>query len=551
MREPSKGLTRELQVGIFIFAACLVIAAFSFRITDTPIFRKGTTLITYLDDATGVFRNSKVKMAGIDIGVIKEITLEGGKARIRMLINQGVEIPENAQVVPRPLGILGDKYLEVVVPAESKKPNKPKESPNGDSTKVTPRREVELWVSNFLVSPAYAQENGKEAVVPAAGTEENNKVDTATTPAASPASGTDEASKKKKKKAENFKEGQTIKALNNPATIDDLTRQMGSVGQDLKAISGTLRQIVESDDQPNSTVGRTLKNAEKLSGNMNSVLSENRKDFREMISSLTRVSQKLEKAMDGFDEKKVKNDIKKLADAVGNVNQSLENVQKITTRIEKGEGTVGKLINDPTIAVELNRTLRSVNLIVDRAARTQTIVDLNSEYNFKPKESKTYVGLSILPKEDVGYIAQLVIDPNGTSKKVITSTVVNHGVETVTEETTNDRSAMRFSLQYYKKLYALSLRMGIFESTGGLGMDFSLFQNSLVIGSELFDFSRLNENPHLKTYARLSFLSYFYASVGGDDWIAKDASRKGFYAGIGMRFVDDDLKVLSLVPSVK
>lgn len=547
MREPSKGFTRELQVGVFIFAACLVIAAFSFRITDTPIFRHGTSLITYLDDATGVFKNSKVKMAGIDIGVIKEITLEGGKARIKMLINQDVDIPSNAQVIPRPLGILGDKYLEVVVPVEGPA----KGGVLKDGQKIEPKEEPSdksSWLK--LEWNPIAVAHAEDAPAASAGTTSNEGASSAdggekVIPVAA------EGQAKKKKKVENLTEGQTIKAVNNSATLDDLTRQMGAVGQDLKAISGTLRQLIEGKEDLNTPVGRTLKNTEKLTSNMNDVVVENKKDLHEMVGALTRVSKKLERALDGFDERKVQNDIKKLADAVGNVNQSLENVQKITSRIEKGEGTLGKLVNDPTTVVELNRTLRVVNSMVDKASRTQTIVDLSTEYNFRPQESKTYVGLGIMPKEDTGYFAAVIVDAYGTYKTVVTKTSVNGGPQTVTEEITNDQSALKFSIQYYKRLWNLGFRLGIFENKGGLGLDLNFFDDRVKLGGELFNFSRPNENPHFKVYTKVNFWTYFYVIAGGDDLLSKQDNLRSFHAGLGMKFVDDDLKVLSLVPSVK
>src|SRR6476620_10427982 len=99
MREPSKGFNRELQVGLFIFAACLVVAAFSLRITDSPIFRRGTTFVTYLDDATGIFKNSKVKIAGIDVGVITEIDLENAQAKITMVVDKGIDVPAGSKIV--------------------------------------------------------------------------------------------------------------------------------------------------------------------------------------------------------------------------------------------------------------------------------------------------------------------------------------------------------------------------------------------------------------------------------------------------------------------
>ena len=522
-------------MGIFIFAACLVVAAFSFRITDTPIFRKGTTLITYLDDATGVFKNSKVKMAGIDIGVITGIELEGGKAKISLLINSGIQVPDNAQLIPRPLGILGDKFLEVVVPAPNVVPKETPESPPHSMH----RSEKSFWThieSLFEGNDAHAQDASADKPV--------EKV----IPTVAPS-----------KPAGEYREGQVIKSINSAVTLDDLARQMAGVGTDLKAISTSLRQVVEGKEDQNSPIGKTIRNSEKLTSNLNSLVLENRKDIHETLSSLNRLTSKLEKSFDGFDESQLRKDIKNIGNSAGNISKAADNLEKITSRVERGEGTLGKLVNDPTTVVELNRTLRSVNALVDRAERTLAIVDMNSEYLFVPKTTKTYLGLTILPREDVGYLAQVVVDPMGTTQKVITKTTTDGGPTTTVETITNDRSALRFSIQYYKRLWDLSLRLGLFESRGGLGLDWHLLKDRVLVGAELFDFSREGgQRAHLKAYAKVSFLSYFYAIVGGDELAAKSSNLvangdpvKSFHAGIGIRFSDEDLKTLSLIPSVR
>jgi phospholipid/cholesterol/gamma-HCH transport system substrate-binding protein len=102
MRERSKKGVKELQVGFFVFIGLLVVAAFSFRITETPIFYQGTEIVAYLDDATGLFKKSKVKMAGIDVGLVTAIELDNGKAKITLTISEEMDIPTNAQVIPRP-----------------------------------------------------------------------------------------------------------------------------------------------------------------------------------------------------------------------------------------------------------------------------------------------------------------------------------------------------------------------------------------------------------------------------------------------------------------
>jgi phospholipid/cholesterol/gamma-HCH transport system substrate-binding protein len=511
MREPQPGITRELQVGVFIFSACLVIAAFSFRITDTPIFRRGTSLTTYLQDATGVFKKSKVKLAGIDIGIIENIELEDGRAKLTLIIDKGVEIPHDAHIIPRPLGILGDKYLEVVLP--------PKKSPAQDSQSSTEPAGHEKGIFKSLMESNLAWGQSQNSTA-------------------------------------NYKAGDVIESKNSAATIDDLTRQMGSIGQDLKAVSSELRKVMEGSNDAKSPLGKTLKNTEALTDQLNNVVKENRGEFKELIQSLHRTSQKIEESLEGLKSSELKKDLSRLTQSAANLSKSLENVERITSKIDKGEGTLGKLVNDTETVDELNKTLRSVNGLVTRATRTLAMVDMKGEYLSKFSETKTSFSVEIYPQEDTGYIASVIVDPFGSIERVVTTTAVDGGPTSTETKLTQNRDGLRFSLQYYKKVWNMAFRLGVFESRGGLGVSYYPTGDGLELGAEIFDFSRDNENPHLKAYLRVPFLNYFYAHVGGYELLAKSNEfslgyQKSFYAGIGIRFSDDDLKTLTIFPSLR
>ncbi len=509
MRPPGHGLTREIQVGIFILAACLVVVAFSFRITDTPIMRRGTQLVTYLDDATGVFKNSKVKLSGIDIGVIKGIELENGRAKLTLLINKGVEIPNNAHIVPRPLGILGDKYLEVVVPRG------PSEGPQSGQPISDPEAGAFF---NFSIFPAAMAQNG------------NTKKGT-------------------------YREGEVIQSQNSGSSLDDITRQMGSVGEDLKAVSKELRNIVEGGADPRTPIGKTLKNTEQATQTLNEVLKENRSDLRDLVRALKNSSQKIEKSVEAVDTDEFKKDIKLLAKSVSNVNKSLENVEKITSKIERGEGTLGRLVNDSQAADQLERALRSVNQVIDRAQRTRAIVDLSTDYLSSYSDTRTVFSLGLFPREDSGYIGGVTSDPFGTHERIVTRTSDNGGVVTEQEVVTQNRSALKFSLQYFKRIWNFSLRIGVFENSGGFGFSYTLPQTGSELGFEVYELSRQDERPHLNLKYIQPFFSYFHASLGFYEALARSqipsrGYQSSFTLGIGLRFSDEDLKTLALFPTL-
>lgn len=492
MRAPSKAYVRELQVGLFVVLACIIIALFSFKITQSPIFRRGTPLKVYLSDATGIFIDSKVKMAGIDIGTITGVNLEKGKARIDILINNGIQIPEDAKIFPRPLGILGDKFLEVQLPGEASEAGSEASTPSPEATRSS-------WL-NWLIPSAYAQ--------------------APTAPSDSPTPATSKRVLKK---------GEVIKGVDGSVTLDDLARQLGSASDDLKDISKNVKTMVR----------------------------DNKGEVTQMIHTLNRVSTKLEKTIDGFDEKKLHRDLKNLSDSVGNFGATLKNMESITKKIDQGEGTLGKLVNDTTTVNELNKTLATISQVVDRARRTLTIVDVNGEYAAQARTAKSYIGITIQPREDTAYIAQFIIDPRGyqTRKTVRTIDQTNGSLVSSQEIITNEKNDLKFSLQFMKRVDNLSVRLGLFESTGGFGLDYFFWSDRLQLTTEFFNWARQDNNGYLKAYAKVYLLNYVYLIVGGDDLLAKknptDSISKSFMGGIGLRFTDDDLKTMLALTSFR
>jgi len=393
-------------------------------------------------------------------------------------------------VVPRPLGILGDKFLEVVLPG-AEKMEKP--TPD-DSSRTKPRPEggrgyrfdfnffPSAWAADPVTGPSgrVTTTSGKSARV--------------------------------------YKQGEVIRSEDAAVTLDDLTRQMGGVSEDLKDISGNVKKLVRN----------------------------NQAEITQFLHSINRIAGKLERTIDGFDEKQLQRDLRNLSRSVGNVSATLKNLESISAKIDQGEGTLGKLINDPTTANELNRALITINQVVDKARRTLTLVDMSSEYGFNTQLTKTYVSITIQPREDTGYIGQVVIDPRGTKKRIITRE--NDGTTTKTTDTeTNNRTALKYSLQLYKRIGPIAFRLGLFESTGGLGAEYLFNHDQWSVGTEFFDWGREGNNAHLKIFAKFRFWNYLSFSVGGDDLLAKQQGtevRPSVFAGMGLRFTDEDLKTL-------
>lgn len=106
--------TAEFKVGLFVLVCIGIIAAMSFQVNQDPtVGGRGKRYVAYLPNASGLVKNSTVKMAGIPIGVIKDILLEDGKAKLLLNIKTNVRVAKDASLEIKPNGILGDKYIDL------------------------------------------------------------------------------------------------------------------------------------------------------------------------------------------------------------------------------------------------------------------------------------------------------------------------------------------------------------------------------------------------------------------------------------------------------
>jgi phospholipid/cholesterol/gamma-HCH transport system substrate-binding protein len=105
----------EFKVGLLVIVVSAVIAGMSVKVSNDPSgLGASKTAYFYLDDASGLVKNSAVRMAGIPVGMIKDIQLENGQARLEVVLKGDTPISKSARVEIRPNGILGDKFVEIV-----------------------------------------------------------------------------------------------------------------------------------------------------------------------------------------------------------------------------------------------------------------------------------------------------------------------------------------------------------------------------------------------------------------------------------------------------
>ena len=483
----------EAKVGFFVVIGIMILGYMSMKAgTFEYTGDKGYEVYALFDSAEGIVKGVPVEIAGVEVGRVKEITLEAGKARLILQINPEVQIGEDAEAIIRSKGVLGDKYVQIALAS-------PEASPIGP--------------------------------------------------------------------------GGRISQTQSPANIDTLLKQLSSIGTDIKEITESFSGVI-GGEEGEASLKITMDNMRELAVTLNETVQKNNENINRMLNNLAVFSKNL-KEMSGANKEAVGETVDNFRQAssqlretlialneitqkvnrgegtigkliheeqtIKRLNETLVALKEITERINKGEGTIGRLVQEDETVDNLNETLTGINEYLRTEERFRTYIDYHGEYLFDREEMKSYLSLRIQPKEDKYYLLGIVDDPAGKKSVTETTTTVG-GVSTTKHVETIDKDQIKFSAQIAKRYYDLGLRGGIFESTGGIGADYYFFDDRLVFSLEAFDFDP-DEKPHLKFKADFTPFQYIYLTAGLDDFIS-DADNESFFVGAGLYFSDEDIKTL-------
>ncbi len=106
----------EFKVGLLALATMAAIVVMSLKVTSNQSgFGDYVTYRTVISDASGIFPKTPIKVAGINAGRIKDISLQGNQAHITFEVLSRIAVPEDSTLKIKTVGFLGDKYLEIYV----------------------------------------------------------------------------------------------------------------------------------------------------------------------------------------------------------------------------------------------------------------------------------------------------------------------------------------------------------------------------------------------------------------------------------------------------
>ncbi len=461
-------------------------------------------------DASGLSRRSRVQIAGIAVGEIDDIQLEGKKAKVWLKIQKDLVVRDNASIAKRSESLLGDYMLDLdpgyepapaLVSGDEIKKVIDKQGMDAAMESLG-RISADIEQVTYALRKSLGGDKGAQSIEQIV------------------------------KNVESLTAGLDRTVAENERKLAAILSDVERISHDLAGITSSQRQNVES----------ILVNVEVVS-----------QDAREVVAAVKKI------VGSGSEGEDVKETIASLRSTVEKLDRTISNVEEVTQKIKEGKGTAGALLADERLGQKISETVEDVAAFAQTLTGTKVEVGLRSEYGFAQGSANNTLGVRIIPKPDKYYLIEIVDDARDVVEEVVVQQNPPATGQPGTQIQRITRDQVKFTAQFAKRYYFTTLRFGITENSGGVGADLHLFGDALTLKMDAFNFSVTTlQYPRLRAGLRLHLLDHIVLSAGMDDILnrpMRDAfsnrliAGRDFFLGGGIYFTDEDLKaILTFVP---
>lgn len=468
-----KAISNAVKVGIL--ALLMVIGSFGVwkTIGQKPSGSNNYDMWSKFRDASGMPVGSRVVVAGLPVGEIEGLSIDGRYARVNFRVRKDVEVYSNAVVYKKSTSLLGDYYLEI-------DPGSP------ESVTVTGEKQI-----NHLLGP------GDQIV----------KVVEATSP--------DQLMRRIEESLPN---------------VDQVLLSVRDLSEDLRrVVNGPLASIADRVDdlvqKESETIEAILSKADRSLARIEQIT----RDVRNITGG---ADDKINSILENIDEASVeaktlitsaRTEVEETGKVVREkldlVDELLASSASVASKIDDPDtGTLSRLVNDTTLADNLEDITEDTKGFVSTLFGMQTYVGLRSEYNVFAGLARHYVTVEMRSRPDKFYLVELEKGPRGDYPTVTLEydPLAPGGPQWVRRTVIEDK--IRFTFQFAKRINWATFRYGIKESTGGVGFDVATtwLNRRLELKTDLFD-ATFDQLPRLKLTAAYEVFKNIYILGGVDE----------------------------------
>jgi phospholipid/cholesterol/gamma-HCH transport system substrate-binding protein len=477
-------MSTAVRVGLFMTVCLLVLGYFILRIEDFDLFARGNQKIdAVFDSVAGLDDKAAVRVAGVRIGRVDGVGLEGARARVTLRLEQPLALTQGTTASIATAGLLGEKYVELV--------------PGPPGAPALPPGTVLQGTTPITFDQAMAKLN-------------------------------------------DVADG--IRNVTGSLAGEGGDTPVSRLIANLEAVSAEIRDLVQANKaQVNATVGnferfsatladelpKLTRQIERVMAQVDSVLAENRENLKGSMENIREVTDRVQTSVDNLNR------------ITGRIASGQGTIGKLVNSDEAHSQLMSALNS-------VDSGVKSLSDTLGRVQKLKLDLGIEGAYLSGLDESRTVVGMNLDPQSGKFYHVEIVDDPRGKRRdktQVITTTQPDGTVDRQTIHTLTTENQTTLSAQFGFKMGDARLRAGLFESRGGAAVDYGFLKDRLWLSLEAYDFNRPNDlDPHLRLSGRYWLTPNIYLMGGYDDPLVDDGDSVIF--GGGIRWSDDDLKYL-------
>lgn len=431
-----------------------------------PTTKVAGSFLTYTKfrDASRLAVGSPVVIAGVRVGLVEKLSIEGRLARIDMRLLEGLDLPVDSFATRRADSLFGDSYIEIIPAGNDEGATTYRRLMSGEPITHVIEGSSTDTILRSMVGALSQINNALEVVhdrMIKGRTWINGPID------GKFSSGADWLS-------QGHIEGPMASAQHAMATVEGLT------SRGAEALANTEPEVMHALDR----IDRTVITA--------------RAGMRDAKAGVSSTFQGIRDGLDGLDPQ-------------------IAQAAEIMTAVNEGQGddwkgTLGRLIDDPALGQTLDDITSSGREAAGNLDRFKSWLGMRVEYNVFARAVRFYATAELRARKGKFYLIEFERGPLGDLPSDELSEVAGTAAYVRQQEI---RDEFRFTAQVGKQLGMFSVRGGLKDSTFGAGTDALLLDGRLKLSADLYGSFRAT--PRLKLAGALAVFHSVYVLAGVDD----------------------------------
>ena len=298
-------IRRETKIGIVVvIAIALLFIGFNY-LKGEYVFEKSRIFYGIYDKVNGLEKSNPVVLNGFKVGQVKKVEIiKDGSSNllVTMSVNEEFDIPKDSKGLLRAADLLGSMQIQLVMGKSSVM------AQSGDT--LTPDIEKDLVEGvNEQLRPI---KNKAEGLI--------SSVDSVI---------------------------KVIEVILNPQSQGNLIQSFKGINDAIASLQRTSFRLDTLVRDEKERISQIVENINDLSA----VLAKNGDNLSNIIQNFSQISDTLAKA--------------KISETLLNANEALSSVNAVVDKINRGEGSLGMLINNPDLYNKLESASKNLDLLVE------------------------------------------------------------------------------------------------------------------------------------------------------------------------------------------